>query len=105
MIFILKLADFEESQLPSIMWVGFIQSVEGFNRKLTSPRKKGISANKWPLELMVSLPWVSSWQPCPADTRLSSPLQLYCIGIDRLTEGRQTAIYPHPHLHSVSLRN
>ena len=107
-----KLVDFESSRLPSIMWVGLIQSVEGLKGKdRNSPRKRGFCLQSaFVLKTEASaLPWVSS---CFADFRLATPHNCVCQFLKRnqslslslatpsLPTSRTLSLSPHTHTHT-----
>lgn len=55
-----KLVDCEQSELPSIMWVGLIQLTEDHKRILTSSKQEGILPADCFRTQTANLPWVSS---------------------------------------------
>lgn len=64
---------FEESRLPSIVWVGLIQSGEVFKRKKTDvPGQEGVLPADCLWTQTATLPWVSHLLANSADLGLAS---------------------------------
>ena len=61
--------DFEKSRLPSIMWVGLTQSIEGLNRTRQTSRSKRefFQQTAFGLELQHKLSWIPTLMAHSAD--------------------------------------
>ena len=71
-------ADFEQSRLLSIIWVGLIISAEGLKRKrLTFWEGEGILPADCLRTQITTLPWVSSLMTYPADFGFAHTSQLH----------------------------
>lgn len=63
---------FEESRLPSIVWVGLIQSGEGLKRTKTDVPEQGVLPADCLWTQTATLPWVSHLLANSADLGLAS---------------------------------
>ena len=83
---------FVEIKLPTIMWVGLVQSVEGLNRPKTDvPWTRRNSASRLPLDLSCKSPCISSLLAYPKE-----------FGLDRLHNcvSQVLKINPSKHTHT-----
>lgn len=116
MKFTFKSVDSEKIILPTIVWVGLVQSVEGLKRETELPlreREEIVSRLPWTWTGTSALPWVSNQLACLANFGLGSPhncvsqpLKINIATLSPSLSDRDTHMHTHTNTHpfgSVSL--